>query len=528
MYERLIENWLTNVNELGYQIPFREVLLTLGFRILYVSSHGPGEHGKDIVARDGSGKLWAFQLKGGRIKLQEWRRMRDEVRELVELPVQFPGISRTEPFQPVLVTNGDLTTDARDNIHAYAGKWSRSGSARLDVWSGRKLLAMFVEAHGSFLPGHVEDFRLLAELYGFDPSDRIPRRKLLRLLTEIVRSESVGKTAQQRKRALESMVLSGSYLVGQYESVENYVSAVEGWTIVAAAVLYMVQRDGISPQAYEPSLSLVRHAYEGNLFRLSEEAKNAPNWVQGTLILAEPGIFPARVGLMLGWLAAAVLDGGRPLDERTREVVGSVLLRELPHFRMVGEVDFPRLVAVILLAEMLGHDEVARRLLLDWVSGLVGANSGKTPAGVPSPYWDQERVLRRQHGMIPTYRDEAFGRDSYTLLQSLDMAVRRGFREEVASTWPQASRITFNDFVPDEEHWFRWRAEKGNLNVIHWPQPVSWAEWRSEQRTLGAEQLPSALSEHAEWALPFALGIPHRMNRALSALIDKRYSTLSA
>jgi len=522
VYAKLIENWLINVNELGYQIPFCEVLQTRGFKVLYLSSHGPGEHGKDVIARDNDGQLWAFQLKGGRIRLSEWRRMQDEVRELVELPVTFPGISPRERFKPVLVTNGDITSDARDNINAYAEKWTRSGSDLLEVWSKHHLLSLFVEAHGSYLPTEVDDFRRLTELYSLDPGDRIPRDLLLDLLTQLVERKKVGTTAAQKKRALESMVLIGSYIVGQYEAIENFVSAVEGWSIVAAAVMYLVQRDSISTRAYAPSLTLIRRAFETNLARVEKDALSRPNWVEGALIVAEPAVLNARVSLVLSWIAAAALERARQgsaVDQSNRDV----FFRELSNFRLLGEVDFPKLVAVVLLAEALGEDAVARSLLFSWVSALVNANTGETPPGIPSPYWEPEKVVRQQHGMLPNYEHESFGRESYTLLQALDMAVRREFRAQIAAVWRDASRVTFHDFVPDGAAWFLWRARYGNLHAIQWPQPVSWSKWRDEQQSLPVGSVPDMILRHPEWALPFALTIPHRANRGLTALIDARY-----
>ena len=523
VYANLIENWLTNVNELGYQIPFCEVLLTRGYKVLYVSSHGPGEHGKDVLARDPEGKVWAFQLKGGPIRLSEWRRMQDEVRELVELPVSFPGISSKTVFQPVLVTNGHITPDARDNIRAYAEKWSERGASMLEVWSKHHLLSMFVEAHGSYLPTRVDDFRRLTELYSLDPGDRIPRDKLLRLLIHLVQRDKVGRKASQKKRALESMVLIGSYIVGQYESEKNYASAVEGWTIVASAVLHFAARDKLANKAYSSSLSLIRRAYESNLHQLEREALDMPNWVQGAVILAEPQILPARVTLLMGWLGAAVLERSLSPGSPTDEQCAAVLERETPNFKMLGEIDFARLLTVVLLAEILGRPDLAKAYLISWIVALVRENSGDKPSGVPTPYWDDEKVIRYLNGMLPNYEEESFGRESFTLLSALDMAVRRNWRHEVATVWPAASKITFNDFVPDGADWFTWRAERGNLHAIRWPQPVSWSQWRSEQASL-ADELPELLTRHSEWALPLALTIPHRLSRGLTAMIDARFN----
>ena len=65
MIERAIENWLTKTNERNYQAAFCQVLMHKGHRVLYSSSHGPMEQGKDIitVAPDGDGDYHAYQTR---------------------------------------------------------------------------------------------------------------------------------------------------------------------------------------------------------------------------------------------------------------------------------------------------------------------------------------------------------------------------------------------------------------------------------------------------------------------------------
>ncbi len=64
MLERLVEYWLTSVGELGYQVPFTQMLMAEGHRVLQGPVHHPFEHGKDILTVDSRGRLSAYQLKG--------------------------------------------------------------------------------------------------------------------------------------------------------------------------------------------------------------------------------------------------------------------------------------------------------------------------------------------------------------------------------------------------------------------------------------------------------------------------------
>ncbi len=251
MHEKLVEHWLINVNELGFQLPLCEALLALGYTVLHVSKHGRGEHGKDIIARDPQGTLTTFQLKGGNIDLPTWRNIRGEIEELVQLPVMLPGIDRNEAHAPFLVTNGELRGDAVPSIREFSDRWHAQGHGSLVVWQKTELLQKFIAAHGSYLPSSLADFRSFVELYVADFSERLPRRQFADFTIGLYLLEG---TPLQRKRALHSAILTGDYVVAQYETAQNYVAALEGWTILAMLVMHAVERDGLDVEAVPADL----------------------------------------------------------------------------------------------------------------------------------------------------------------------------------------------------------------------------------------------------------------------------------
>jgi len=116
MIERAIENWLISTNERNYQIPFCQVLLQQGFKILDISSHRPMEQGKDIIALDENGNSVAYQLKTGKIDIPVWRSIRGEVEELIQLPIVHPSVDTTNVHKAYLVTNGSITDEVRHQI----------------------------------------------------------------------------------------------------------------------------------------------------------------------------------------------------------------------------------------------------------------------------------------------------------------------------------------------------------------------------------------------------------------------------
>lgn len=523
MIEKLIENWLINVNEIGFQIPFCEVLLSLGYSVLYLSSHGPGEHGKDVIARDTNGKLWTFQLKGGDIRLSDWRAIRGEVEELVRLPVSYPGIEKDEPHIPVLVTNGDIKGDARDSIQQFAKKWEDDGAQKLQVWTKRELLKKFVDAHGNYLPSQLIELREFVKLYVADFEDRLPREAFSLFLSNLVATEVVGRKTTHIKRAIESAVLIGGYIVEQYERIQNHISAAEGWTIIAATIMHVVHRENLGEHHYSNSLQLVWTGLERNLLGLEKEVISRPHLLESRFLLAEPLCYNPRVTIVLGWLSAFSLIRSRfnKATDISHQILRDIFRREIRHVRITGEVDWPSFISLVLYIEASSTASEAELLLGTWIEKIIRVNKDESQQGLPSPYWLHEKILTQQIGDLPPSQQESFLGNSYTVMSAMDMLVRRLCRQQVSRFWPQVSRIRSSQLVPSSSpDWFLWHTGVGSLQHISHPLAISWGEWRQSVSIFDRNTVPKILLQHPEWILPFALTYPHRTNRVYSSLID--------
>ena len=110
MIERAIENWLTNTTERSYQLPFCQVLLHKGHRVIDISKHGPMERGKDIVTISPDGTPCAWQLKTGKINTRTWREIKGEVMEMIELPITHPSVDKSVLHRSYLVTKASSKT----------------------------------------------------------------------------------------------------------------------------------------------------------------------------------------------------------------------------------------------------------------------------------------------------------------------------------------------------------------------------------------------------------------------------------
>jgi hypothetical protein len=529
MIEKLIENWLTNVHELGYQIPFCEVLLTERYSLLHVSRHGRGEHGKDLIARDSQGRLIAFQLKGGDINLTAWHAMRGEVEELVRLPVSVtaPQLRTNEAHTPILVTNGELTGDAPRSIEAFATEWERLGSPRLEIWQKHQLLGKFIAAHGGYLPAELEDFREFVELYVADFQDRISREKFVQFLAKLVNPQIAKGRGRRTKRAIESMVLVASYVIELYERAGNHVSALEGWTIVGASMFHVAEREGLPGKYYEASLNLVWHGLVQNLDRLQREVLDRDHFVEPDSIFAETDfIRGVRTATTLGWLATRSLIRGLQgeYDPDNKRLV-KIFRNVRASLRITGEADWPYIVSISLFIEKWLSSNAAEALIASWVRSIIDANKNEDLGGIPPPYWLQEKVLALRYGQLAPHEEERFTGNSYTIQSALDMMVRRLRRQFIATYWSEASRLTFCNYVPDSsDEWFLWRGSKGDLQLIVPEQPVSWREWTKRVSTVNRDSVPGILLKHPQWILPYALTYPQRLNLALLAVVEAVFS----
>ena len=527
MIEKLIENWLINVHELGYQIPFCEVLLTEKYSVLHVSKHGRGEHGKDVIARDQNGQLFAYQLKQGDITLNDWREMRGEVEELVRLPVSttLPTLSTPQSHTPVLVTNGELRGDAATSIQSFAAQWQRDGAQLLQVKQKHELLNQFICAHGSYLPTDLQDFRKFVELYVSNPHDRIPRKEFSEFLTKLIGPSVASGRGKKTRRAIESMMLIGSYVIEAYERANNYIAAAEGWTIIACAVFQIVERERLPTKAYEQSLNLLWLGLNRTLKGLRAELLNRKHFVEPHFILGETDfVRGVRTLITLGWVAADLLtsevagDGDSDKPE-TLKLVKQVL----PTLAVTGEADWPYILCLSLFLEKSFGSMFGDGLLQSWVRSIILLNKNQEDedGGMPPPYWLQEKVLRLRYELLPPYKKERFTGHSYTIQSALDMLVRRMCRQFVATNWKSASRLSFCDYVPDaKSDWFVWRTQKGDLRMTISQQPASWSTWRKRAAEVSVQSIPAVLLRHPHWILPFVLTYPHRLTTSMSAVID--------
>ena len=208
--EKTIENWLTTTNELGYQMPFCQLLLSEGYSVCHNSKQNAFEQGKDIIAIDKDGTPCGFQLKGGNITNARWRdEVKQEIEELIDYKIVHPAIDKTKKHRSFLVTNGELEDTVRigiDNLNG--GKWKDNP---LQVITRGQLLNKFVELSGNFTPQEVADYKSFLDLYFVDGRELFDEEKYSALIVGVLRLNQDGLSKEERKRNITAAILYTGY-----------------------------------------------------------------------------------------------------------------------------------------------------------------------------------------------------------------------------------------------------------------------------------------------------------------------------
>ena len=127
MKQKLVEEWLTRAGERGgIDHAVAQWLISEGHEILWLG-HSRTEFGKDIVSKDKDGKFHAYQTKDEDIDLKALRGMRDQINELVEVPIVHPRVPSGSSHVSHLVTSGIIKEEAALQIRALNEGWGTRG-----------------------------------------------------------------------------------------------------------------------------------------------------------------------------------------------------------------------------------------------------------------------------------------------------------------------------------------------------------------------------------------------------------------
>lgn len=523
MIDRIVENWLTNTNEIGYQIPFCQYLMTSNFTILHISTHGQMEQGKDIITLDENEKPCAFQLKSGTINVTIWRKIKGEIDELVEIPINYPSINKDIPHRAVLVTNGRITDPVRRGIDDLNLSYKNRGFSELELITGSDLLKRFIGVHGSFLPTDLSDFKIFLELILSDGHELLDKKQMSVFLESILFTPSRNKS--EFKRKIASSVLLTQYVLQPYESTNNHISIIEGWSMLCGYILSLVEKTEMKEKYWRKSFDLILEKINSQLERLKDEFLSRTELTEGAW---DGGlIYKSRILMVLGWLSALELykkqiDTNYNIDER---VYGSIKKHYGKRFWFWGESATPLFVMMSLLTWELGDTILSDKIIWDVINVITFGNDLRRVEGIPDPYFSPKEILGDLYQISNTKIDkDTFVGSSYHLGLLVDILVRRKKRQILDNLWKLIFPIQKCEFKP-KPSWkmLIWDCHEGQQIENFYKTPQSWKELRDEAINFDNSDMPKVLCDNP-FSYYFLICYPHRLTRSTIKLINRVYT----
>lgn len=510
-FAKAIENWLTNTNELGYQLPFCQLLLNEGKRLIHISKHNAFEQGKDIIAKDREGVTHVYQLKGGNISLSIWRNIvKAEIEELIELSVIHPSVNKSDPFIPYLVTNGYLEDTVRTQIdNLNNGKWK---STPLKVIVLGELLANFIEWSYEFTPKEIANYKIFLDLYFADGTELVDEIQIARLLESILLlQDSNSLTKIQRKRNIGASVLLAGYAMSPLKVTGNYIALIQLLTLLGSYILATAEKFELAENAWRPSFELVWSELYENIKRLEEEmSTNGLKDLYQSMWDGE--IAPYRRHTAMGYLIAGKLAQLLKKDDEWSSLNNTELLIELVKTPVIaGETSLLSFVFLDQYLNKLKSDGNEVYLVLA-LEAILLFNGRKSPIGLPCPYYGIESAIKMNLGLLEEDEiQEQFVCRSFLLDSIIQLLARRNRRDVLQTFWREISYIQMERFEPDEL-WknYLWRNKDG-LNVSEFPHATaSWASLCSQAEEEDENSVPKLLRKLPFFIPLFLLVYPHR------------------
>jgi len=521
LIERVIENWLINTNEIGYQVPFCQYLLSENYTVLHLSTHGQMEQGKDIIAKDKDGVPCAFQLKCGQIDLPEWRSIKGEINELIEVPINFPGLDKNVDHRAFLVTNGELTDPVRVLIDDLNFSNKKRGYPELRVITRYDLLKRFVKCSESLLPTEPADFKLFLELTlreGKELIDKEVTSKFIELLL------LTGKeTKPELKRKIASGLLLYQYTMQNYEKNQNHISIIEGWTLFGCYIHAVAERYDLTPELWESSFDLVTHKIKTQFISLKKEFFTRKDFLESTW--DGELFYKSRLTIVLGWLAASELfnkqkDSSYLIDQR----VSDSIKKYYSDLWYWGESATPFFVEMSLLLRLF-NDPLSEKIPIDLLVSIVVENKLKDGKGFPDPYHTTEQIIGEAYNRLYNLGDEAdpysFHGCSYHMGAIVNLIAKGKKRTPLIPIWKDLTKILKCEFKP-QNLWemFTWHCEEGVQHETFYEQPQSWAKLVTEATTFDKSIFPKRLVNNP-FSHYYVTCYPHRLSANTVKLIDK-------
>ena len=526
MQERLLENWLINVNEKSFQIPYCQLLTGEGYKVVHISRHGPFESGKDVLAIDPDGVPCAFQLKGstGKITQKEWGKYVEQAVRLVEIPIVHPSIDEKLPRKVFFVTNGELDEEVRIEITDRNRDWENRGLPPITTIVKGELLTRFLNLHNNLWPKELIADKNLLELYLSDGTGYLDKTKLANFLWSILERANATKKAEQI-RSLSSLALITEYAISPFVEKQNFVAIIEAWIIFLASITAFITKNKIPEKNWKANFYLALETIDRSFTDLLEELLDREYLVEGNPLVDFP-FYYERITWLIGLISAYALWKKSVDKNWVEEKAYSFITANQKYIRLWGEAAIPQLLSTSWYLKSCNIEHRASGLVDAIARGICSTNLEPNGRGLADPYHGLGEVVINNTGLSDTLQKENFKGRSYFLESIIHLLTRWGWRGVLEELWPKITSIDFVEYKTDQPWEFCiWHTETGKLTV-HQPKfPKSWKELQEEANEVNLSYIPKPFLDNPPILLLFLIVYPHRITKDVIKVLDDKFTS---
>lgn len=528
-----IENWLDQTNELGYQFPFCQILLSEGHVVVHNSKHNAFEQGKDIITINKEGKPCAYQLKGGNITLKRWREeVLPEIEELISLQIEHPSIDKSKGHISYLVTNGEIEDTVRNNIdNLNYGKWK---STPLNVITKGGLLKYFVDASLHFIPTQLHEYKNLLDLFFTNGCELIDTKKYSILINHVLCIENTQKKPVQRKRDIASALLYTGFILSPFNKNLNHISIIQILSVLGTYILQLVERFDLDEKYWNESFDLIWHKIDaaGTLLQNEIENDGLKN-IYADIWDGEIGKY--RHTLALTYFISYKLSQALKDDKRWNNLDGDLVFSNIDKFFVPwGESSLLLFIFTFLLCRRENHlnktkfDELA--LFLFFPMHIIIQYNGRKSEGILlSPYYSIDMSIKHNYNLLDEPIIDGFRCRSFFLKTLVSLATRSGYKEMLANLWREITYIIFEEYVPDKENLWCYLSyssqEFGEMHSEYPHAPQKWENLVEKASAVDKSLIPKVLITKSFFIPLFLTVIPQRVNANIINYIDDLITT---
>lgn len=528
MQERIIENWLINASERMFQIPFVQILINKGYKVLHISSHGTGEHGKDIIAISPENTPICFQLKKGDINTSEWRNIISEVNDMIETSINHPQIDPKIMHKSVIVCSGMMSDDVRLTITEKNIKNESRGLGKLEIITQKEIVQDLLELHKNFFPIEPIQLKEFLFFYTYDGRSNLPEKEWSNWVYIILFDNTI-LSEQTIKRKVASASVLFEYSLNNFDINNNYISLIKAWVIFLSYVYSLIEKNSLEINELTDIINIYYEKILGLFVCFKKEVMSKEDYLEGILFGEGAGLlYSARITIVLSFLASYELfqkhiNNDYVIDQNLIDRIKNSYQKE--EFCFLGEsMSILVFMLIRLLIEANEHD-LGFKILMDITKSLVIENNPNQKLGYPDVYFPIDHLLET-HYSIPGTEDipyKTFIGSSYTARIFIEFLARNNKREFLESIWKEISYLFYTEFQKmDKWEFLLWQSESGNIEEYKYPQPMSWNNLYTESmHEINYDELPKVFnnSNNILFKLLFPLIFPHRFNRTTAKFI---------